>query len=76
MTTILDRGFKIQILKQDSEQDKKEGKPYQFLYNEYRAYNQTPSTASRKDDAIDSLSLYKKSFLCSKIYSLSNNNEL
>ncbi|KKL77969.1 hypothetical protein LCGC14_2029570, partial [marine sediment metagenome] len=47
----------IQVLRQDSEQDKKEGKPYQFLYNEYRSYNQSPSTASRKDDALDSTSM-------------------
>ncbi|KKL24833.1 hypothetical protein LCGC14_2411370, partial [marine sediment metagenome] len=43
----------ITVLKQDSVQDKEEGKPYQFLYNEYLSYNQTDSTPSRKDDAID-----------------------
>jgi len=47
----------IQVLKQDGEQDKKEGKPYSFLYNEYRSYNETDSTPSRKDDAIDCLSM-------------------
>ncbi|KKL88379.1 hypothetical protein LCGC14_1925310, partial [marine sediment metagenome] len=47
----------IQVVKQDSVKDKEEGKPYPFLYNEYRSYNQTPSTPARKDDALDSLSM-------------------
>ncbi len=47
----------IQILKQDSDQDRIKGKPYAFLYNEYRSYNQTPSTTTRKDDALDSTSM-------------------
>ena len=31
--------------------------PYAFIYNEYLSYNQTESTASRKDDGIDCLSM-------------------
>lgn len=36
--------------------------PYQFLYNEYIAYNETLSTPSRKDDAIDALSMIIQQF--------------
>ena len=31
--------------------------PFDFLHNEYLSYNEMPSTASRKDDAIDALSM-------------------
>ena len=47
----------IQVLKQDSDRDRIDGKPYAFIYNEYRTYNQTPSTTTRKDDALDSTSM-------------------
>ncbi len=47
----------ITVFKQDSVKDKEMGKPYQFIYREYLSYNSTDSTPSRKDDAIDALSM-------------------
>lgn len=41
----------------------KEGiQPYDFLYNEYLSYNELPSTASRKDDCIDNVSIFIQLF--------------